>query len=716
MNRIHRFALVALAAGTLAAAAPARATDVSIYDPRGRQVPPIGKIPSVSPTRVALPNGAVVYLLENHDLPVVRGIAYFPSSPTLVPADRQGLAGITGTAMRSGGSMTHGGDWLDDRLGAIGASLTSNVGGTLASAGFRCLSENTDEVVGLWAELIRQPAFPTDKVELARVGVRRQIASRNDEMLPMLYRVAAQAVYGKDSPWARQPEYATIEPITRDDCRTLHAKVFVPERMIVAIYGDFRAADVQKRLTAVFGTWAKSGTPKPVLPPTPTSVTPRVVFAPKEDVTQSAVLLAEVGHRADDPDYAAMQVVDQGLGGGQSSRLYVKIRSERGLAYYAGSRAGAEYERPGVFTAASLTRNDSTLTALGLVRDELRRLIAAPFSQQELETAKQAVVNGYVFNFEDPSQTLFRAAYYEAIGYPADFLQRYQKSLDAVTAQGALEAARRKVHPDAEVVIVVGKEKEFERPLESLGLPVERVDVSIPPPPGKASAAARPEAKQKGRQWLAAATEKAGGAGAWGRVKGALEKSEATVSMGGQSVSLTGEDTWRFPDHRVALQRTPYGEMRSGFDGSIGWASMMGQVQEDAHAGSALTREWERSLWRIFGHAGDLELVAQDADETIDGVAYHAAAVSGASTQDLTLLFAADGTLAGVAYQDDGGGGRMPPARVVTRYSDWRAVGGIQYPHASSATRGGEKFMDAKVTSLQLDPPMGDELFRKPAK
>ncbi len=718
MRASHRIVLSALTGASLLLAASTWAApkDVSIYDPRKLTTPPIGRIPAVNPVRVALANGAVVYLLEDHALPTVRGVAYFTASPTLVPADRAGLAGLTGEVMRSGGSAAHPGDWLDDRLAAIGASLNASVGLTLANTGFRCLTENTAEVVGLWAEMTRQPAFPDDKIELSKVSLRQGIASRNDEMLTLLIRVSQQAIYGKDSPWARTPEYASIEPIAPADCRKLHASVFVPERMIVAIYGDFQAAAMKQLLTAKFGDWKPSGNAKPQLPPTPKSVVSKLFFAPKEDVTQSGVIVSQPGSRADDPDYAAMQVLEQGLGGGFSSRMFSTIRTARGLAYATGAQAGADFDRPGVFLAYSLTKSESTMVALALVRDQVRAMTQAPFSVQEMETAKQAVVNGFVFNFQDPSQTLFRAAYYEAIGYPADFLQRYQKTLDAVTAQGVLEAARRKITPDAQVAIIVGREKDFDAPLASAGLPVERVDISIPPPPSKmGKVAATPEAKQKGKSWLALAAKAAGGSAAWAAVKTVVESSEATLSIQGQSIALSVEESWAFPNRQAATQKLPFGEMKMGFDGHDGWSSGMGQLQDNPKAAAEVAKDYQRSLWRLFADPASVDLVALEQPETIDGVKYNTAAVQGSTMQDHVLLFAADGKLAGMAYQDDGQG-QMGPARVVELRADWAPEGAIQYPRTLKVTRDGKPFLDGKVTGLKLNPALSDDLFKKPAK
>lgn len=709
-------ARLAVLAGALllAASAAQAAVDKSIYDPRKLVTPPIGRIQEVKPERLTLPNGIVVFLLEDHDLPVVSGTAYFRTTPTFVPDDRAGLAGLTGGVMRSGGTALHSGDYLDDRLAAIGASISTGMGADMATSGFRSLTDNVSEVVGLWAGVLRAPAFPDDKIELAKVGLRRQIASRNDEMMGVLTRVAPQAVFGKDSPWARQPEYATVEPIAAADCRALHAKVFVPERMVLAVYGDFKSADMKKLLAARFGDWKKSGTPAPVLPPTPAKAEPRLVFAPKEDVTQSGIVVAQPSIRVDDPDYAAMQVLEQGLGGGFASRMFSRIRTQRGLAYGTGASAGADFQKPGVFIAYSLTKGESTMVALELVREEVRKVTEAPFSPEEMDVAKSAVVNAFVFNFEDPSQTLFRAAQYEAMGYPQDFLTTYQKKLATLTADDVLAAARRKIKPAEQVVVVVGREKDFDRPLASVGLPLERVDVSIPPPPSKTgNIAATPEARATAKGWLEAAAKAAGGRAAWGAIKTADVTMEATVSMQGQSLALTIQEISQFPDKQLSIQKLPFGEMRSGFDGTVGWQAGMGQMRDDPKAAESAAKDWERSLWRLLSDPA-IELVAAPQPETIDGASYHVAVVQGAKSQDLSLLFDEQGRLAGLSMQDDSP--QMGPARMVQLYSDWKPVGAIQYPHSLKVLRGADPFMSGKVTAIQLDPAIPAGTFAKPAK
>ena len=703
-------ALAALALGLLAGSSHAQVD--ARFDPKQLTTPQLRRIQEVKPERTVLKNGLVVFLLENHDLPVVTGEAYVRTTPSWIPDDKVGLGFVTGEVMRSGGTDKHPGDQLDDRLAAIGASIGTEIGPDQASARFRCLTENTDEVVGLFAEILRVPAFPDDKIELSRVGLRRAIASRNDEMIPLLVRVAGQAVYGKGSPFARQPEYATVEAIRREDCLKLHHQVVEPSRMVLAVYGDFKASAMKKLLAAKLGDWKGARGPAPQLPASPALQPSHLVFAPKEDVTQSGIVVTHLGFRSDDPDYPSMDVLQTALGGGFQSRLVNRIRTERGLAYATGAQAGADYQRPGVFLAYSLTKSESTMVALDLVREEVRKVTEAPFTAEELQRAKESVQNQFVFNFERPSAVLFRASFFEVSGYPQDFLQRYQKGLETVTAQSVLEAAKRKIHPDRLAAVVVGKEKDFDRPLESAGLPVERVDISIPPPASKLSVgAASPEATQKGRAWLERAAQLAGGASAWAAIRTAIVEQDQQVSVQGQSISLKSSASWVLPDHRTVIRQLPMGEMREGTDGSAGWVVMMGQVQDQPGALENVKADYERSLFRLFGHPGDIQVQALSEKKTEGGVTYDLAFVKSEMLKDWTLGFGPDGRLGRMEYETKGPQG---PARATMTLKDWRAVGTIQYPHEMHVLMDGNPFMEAKVTTARFNQAIPDSMFRKP--
>ncbi len=709
---MFRVALLGLLA--MVAVSPARAQDDAKFDPKKLTTPALRRVQVPQPERYVMPNGIVVFLLESHDLPVVRARALFKSSPLWIPAEKVGLSDLTGEVIRSGGSAAHSGDWLDDRMAAIGASISTSISADQASGGFRCLTDNTGEVLSLFAEVMRAPVFPADKIELSKVGLRQGIASRNDEMIPILIRVSTESVYGKDNPYARKPEYATVEAIAQEDCQKLHARVFQPNRMVLAVYGDFKSAEMKKLLAEKFGDWKRGDDAVVPPPPVPGVAKPRLVFAPKEDVTQAGIIISHLGFRADDPDYASMTVFEMALGGGFQSRLVNKIRTERGLAYAAGASAGADYARPGVFMAYSLTRTDSALTALDLLRQETTRVTEAPFTDAELKVAKESVVNGLVFSFAEPSAILFRSSYFELTGYPLDFLERYQKALEGVNAATVLEAAKRKIHPDRFVAIVVGKEKEFEKPLESMGLAVERADISIPPPASKVAAGeASPAALAKGQALLVKAAGVAGGSPAWAAIKSVRMERDENVTMQGQSMAMTSVRQWRMPDHYVAARKLAMGEFTQGYDGTSGWMAAMGQVQDQPKVGEELKKQYERSLFRLFAEPGAFQVQALDEPKTVDGVTCSVALIKSESTRDWLLYFAPDGALARMEYMGEGMNGG--PARTVEIYGDWKPVGGVQYPHSEKTLMDDKPVMEAKLTRMELNPTLADDLFKKPA-
>ena len=410
-----------------------------------------------------------------------------------------------------------------------------------------------------------------------------------------------------------------------------------------------------------------------------------------------------------------MQVFEQALGGGFQSRLFSRIRTQRGLAYSAGCNSGTDFARAGVFYAYTLTRSDSAMTTLDLLRREVTATTQAPFTAEELASAKQSVQNGFVFNFEDPSQTLFRQAYYEFVGYPIDFLDRYQKALEGVDANAVLAAARRKIHPDQQVVVVVGKEADFDRKLESAGLPIERVDITIPPPPSKhkAAASATPEALTRGRSMLETASGLVGGPGPWAALKSAIIESDASVTMKGQSLAITTSQTWGFPDRQLTIQKLPMGEMRQGVSKAGAWVSMMGQTQDNPKGAEQVRKDYERSLFHLFARPDAFEVQALETPLTVDGKDYRAAAVKSALVPDWVLFFGDDGALAGMQFTSEGQNG---PAQMLVIYGDWRAEGALKYPHAIRMLTDGKPFMEGKVTAVKLDPAVSDETFEKPAK
>lgn len=196
-------------------------------------------------------------------------------------------------------------------------------------------------------------------------------------------------------------------------------------------------------------------------------------------LTQSYVQIGHLGGRLDNPDYAALDVLN-GVLNGFGGRLFNSVRSRQGLAYSVYGAWSPRYDYPGVFIAGGQTRSETTVPFIQAISAEIKRLQAEPVASAELAYAKDSVLNSFVFNFEDPSQTLTRLMRYEYYGYPADFLFRYQRSVEATTAADVQRVAREYLKPENLVTLVVGNTAAIQPPLTQLAAEVTPIDITIP--------------------------------------------------------------------------------------------------------------------------------------------------------------------------------------------------------------------------------------------
>ena len=445
-----------------------------------REIPkaPLRAFTPQRPTRIALPNGLVIFLQEDHELPLVRGTARIRGGAREEPAEKTGLASVYGQVWRTGGTKARSGDQLDDELEARGARVETGAGLDSTFASWDCLKESFDPVFAVWLDLLRNPEFREDKLPIAKNQLNTGIARRNDDAGQIAARESRKLGYGKDSPYARQPEYATVAAVTRDDLVAWHKATVHPNNLILGVVGDFDSKAMAARLREALGKWPKG----PAAPRAETAFQdpkPGVYFVQKDDVTQSQIRMVHLGVRRDSPDYFALEVMNEVLGGGFSARLFSNIRSKKGLAYSVGGGVGSNYDYPGLFSLSMGTKSGSTAAAIDALYEEIDNLTKAPVSAQELARAKDAILNSFVFRFDTKQEVMAERILYEFYGYPPDFLERYRAGIEKVTAEDVARVARAHVHRAKIALLVVGKAQDFDRPLAGFG-EVTTLDVTIP--------------------------------------------------------------------------------------------------------------------------------------------------------------------------------------------------------------------------------------------
>jgi zinc protease len=445
--------------------------------------PPLPEIQLPKYTRFELKNGIKVYLMEDHELPLVGGIALFKTGDRFEPEKQVGLASLMAEVMRTGGTKSHSADELNQLLEQRAAAVETGIGVTAGSVSFNALSEDLETVFGLFTEVIREPIFTQDKLDFAKNQEQGGIARRNDDPEAIAAREFQKLIYGDHSPYSRTVEYQSLKNISRDDLVSFYQQYFHPKQMLLGIEGDFDSAQMRKLIEDKFGNWqtVKEITELP-LPAVSQAQKGGLFFINQPQLNQSYVQMGHLGGTFKSPDYAALDVMN-GVFNSFGGRLFNNLRSRQGLAYTVYASWSPRYDYPGVFIAGGQTRSEATVAFIQAIHAEIERMCTEKITPEELAFAKDSTLNSFIFNFEDTSQTLSRLMRYEYYSYPEDFIFRYRRQVEAVTIDDVQRVAKTYLKPEEMVTLVVGNVDAIKPPLTSLGssVKVQSIDITIPP-------------------------------------------------------------------------------------------------------------------------------------------------------------------------------------------------------------------------------------------
>ena len=433
------------------------------------------KMPQIE--TVTLKNGIKLFLVEDHEYPTIDMRAMVRIGSVFEPSSKIGLASITGSVLRTGGTASMTGDEIDKELETMAASVSTGIGQTSGYIMVSVLKEDIDRALEILADILMNPAFQEDKIRLAKIQQKTAISRRNDDIGGIAYREFDKIIYGKDSPYARHPEYATIEAITRDDIVSFYKKYFYPNNTTMAVWGDFDSKDMEAKIRKALENWKAADVKIPSLPKVDYEYKYTVNFIDKPDVNQSHIMLGHIGGLMDNPDYPALSVMNSIL---SYERMFKKIRTDEGLAYSVWGRYGAGYQVRGAFSCGAQTKSESTVYAIELMFKELKRIMEEDVSDEELAKAKDEYLNSYVFNFDSKAKVVNRLMTYDFFGYPLNFTEKVKKGVEKVTKKDVRRVARKYLRPDKVQILVVGKKDDFDKPLSTLG-EVNVIDIKIPP-------------------------------------------------------------------------------------------------------------------------------------------------------------------------------------------------------------------------------------------
>jgi zinc protease len=473
---------VNLSAQSPAAAKSLPTTRTTAAEPWAKiPIPALHTFKPEQPRRIELSNGLVIFLQEDHELPFINGTILIRGGSRDEPDAKLGLISLYGETWRTSGTATIDGDQLDDKLEAKAASIETAGGGASTSITWSSLKGDFDTVFAATMDLLLHPTFKAEKLQLAKGQLETAISRRNDDAAGIARREALKLAYGAHNPYARQPEYATVDGITLDDFKAWHDKTVAPNNMIIAVSGDFDGAAMEAKLRAEFEPLprGKKFESAKIAFTNPKS---SVNFVEKSDVNQSNVVIAGLGTERSNPDYYALSVMNEIFSGGFGSRVVQNVRTKLGLAYSVGGSFGASYDHPGVFLVEAATKSPSTVAATQAMLAEINRLKTEPPTPAELSKAKDQVLNSFIFHYDSPDKTLNEQVVLAFYGYPADTLEKYRTGIEKVTAADVTRVANKYIDISKLAIIVVGNQAQITPNLDALGK-VTNIDITIPPPP-----------------------------------------------------------------------------------------------------------------------------------------------------------------------------------------------------------------------------------------
>jgi len=415
-----------------------------------------------------LPNGMVLFMMEDSRLPVFNVRALIRTGGMYEPEGMMGLASLTGTVMRVGGTDSLESDRLNEELEYIAASIETWISDEAGGARLECMSKDIDRGLELFADVLMNPAFRQEKIDLEKDKIREDIRRRNDSPSSICSREFNHLIYG-DHHYGSILEWETVKNVTRDDMTAFHEKYFVPNNIWLGITGDFAVDDIRARLMDVFGEWKTTEVDFPDRRMVNRDFNPGVYLIDK-DLTQSSIRFGLLGVDMYSPDRFAISVMNYILGGGSfTSRMTAEVRSNMGLAYSVGTRFSTSARDLGTFHAHCQTKTETTYKAVNEMVNQIRKMTGEEVTDYELNSAKDAFINRFVFSFTDPSSIVSQLMNLEYDGMPGDFYETYLDNVRSVTRKDVLRVARKYLDVDNMTFLVVGDSAGFEAPLDEFG-------------------------------------------------------------------------------------------------------------------------------------------------------------------------------------------------------------------------------------------------------
>lgn len=643
-----------------------------------------------------LENGLKVFVVENTKLPRVSFSLVLNIDPAL-EGDAAGLQNAFGELM-STGTTTRTKEQINQEIDFMGASLNTSAAGISATS----LKKHAEKLVSIMADVVLNPDFKNEELEKIRTKMLSGLAAEKDNPDAIISKVQAALVFGKNHPYGEVTTEETVKNISLDKCKKFYDTYWKPNVAYLAVVGDITADEAKKLIEKYFAQWKRADVPKTTYP-TPVNLNERkVAIVNKAGAVQSVINVTNYADlKPGSPDEIKVRVMNNILGGGMSSRLFMNLRETHGYTYGSYSRISSD-RLASSFTAYAKVRNAVTDSSVYEIFNELNRIRNEVASKEEMEGIKNYLTGTFAMSLEDPKTIAYFAINIERYGLPKDYYANYLKRLSEVNPEDVLEMAKKYIKPENCWVIVVGNRDEIKEKLSPFAKSgkVELFDNYGNPVSDMKAAPAGVTAQTVINNYINAI----GGEKNLAKIKDISIVMNATIQ--GMGIEMK---TYQKAPNKYMMQ-IGMGEMifqKMVYDGIKGRASGMQGTQD--LQGEELEELQYQAVMFIETQYDKLGFkTALKGIEAVNGNEAYVIEITNPKGSKSTEYFDVKSGLKirSVRTSESPQG----PITQTTDYADYRDVKGVKFPHEINQTAGPQSFK-MKAKTIEVNKKLKDSLF-----